>query len=52
MFCNQCEQTAKGRGCTVLGVCGKTAPVAAQQDELVAGLRRLAMWPWPPAPPA
>ena len=42
MFCNQCEQTAKGRGCTVLGVCGKTAPVAAQQDELVAGLRRLA----------
>ena len=42
MFCNQCEQTAKGRGCTVLGVCGKTAAVAAQQDELVAGLRRLA----------
>lgn len=42
MFCNQCEQTAKGKGCTVLGVCGKNAAVAAQQDELVAGLRRLA----------
>lgn len=41
MFCNQCEQTAKGKGCTVLGVCGKTAAVAGQQDELVAGLRRL-----------
>lgn len=23
MFCNQCEQTAKGTGCTVAGVCGK-----------------------------
>ncbi|HJA78420.1 MAG TPA: hydroxylamine reductase [Candidatus Desulfovibrio intestinavium] len=42
MFCNQCEQTAKGTGCTILGVCGKNADVAARQDELVAGLRRLA----------
>ena len=25
MFCNQCEQTAKGTGCTVMGVCGKLA---------------------------
>ncbi|MDK2917133.1 MAG: hypothetical protein PWR25_1690, partial [Euryarchaeota archaeon] len=22
MFCNQCEETAKGHGCTVRGVCG------------------------------
>jgi len=22
MFCNQCEQTAKGTGCTAMGVCG------------------------------
>ena len=23
MFCYQCEETAKGTGCTVKGVCGK-----------------------------
>ena len=23
MFCYQCEQTANGKGCTKLGVCGK-----------------------------
>ena len=23
MFCYQCEQTAGGKGCTKLGVCGK-----------------------------
>jgi hydroxylamine reductase len=34
MFCNQCEQTAKGQGCTVRGVCGKTPEVAALQDLL------------------
>ncbi|WP_022656306.1 hydroxylamine reductase [uncultured Desulfovibrio sp.] len=42
MFCNQCEQTAKGTGCTVAGVCGKSADVAAIQDQLVYLLRRLA----------
>ncbi|MBQ3059800.1 MAG: hydroxylamine reductase [Desulfovibrio sp.] len=42
MFCNQCEQTAKGLACTTLGVCGKKAPVAALQDELVYMLRHLA----------
>lgn len=25
MFCFQCEQTAKGQGCTISGVCGKKA---------------------------
>ena len=35
MFCYQCEQTAKGSGCTVGGVCGKTPEVAAVQDVLV-----------------
>ena len=24
MFCYQCEQTVGGKGCTKLGVCGKT----------------------------
>jgi len=28
MFCNQCEQTAGGTGCTKTGVCGKTPDVA------------------------
>lgn len=34
MFCYQCEQTAGGKGCTKLGVCGKTPEVAALQDLL------------------
>ena len=42
MFCNQCEQTAKGTGCTVMGVCGKRAPVADLQDHVVYALRLLA----------
>jgi len=41
MFCNQCEQTAKGQGCTVMGVCGKNPQVAALQDLLVYNLREL-----------
>jgi hydroxylamine reductase len=41
MFCYQCEQTAKGQGCTVAGVCGKTADVSALQDLLVYMLRGL-----------
>ena len=35
MFCYQCEQTAKGTGCTVSGVCGKDPGTAALQDLLV-----------------
>lgn len=42
MFCDQCEQTAKGVGCTVMGVCGKDPQVALIQDQLVYLLRRLA----------
>lgn len=41
MFCYQCEQTAKGTGCTVVGVCGKSADVSALQDLLVYMLRGL-----------
>jgi hydroxylamine reductase len=41
MFCYQCEQTAKGTGCTNAGVCGKTADVANLQDLLVYKLREL-----------
>ena len=35
MFCYQCEQTAKGTGCEVRGVCGKDPETAALQDLLV-----------------
>lgn len=35
MFCYQCEQTAKGKGCEIQGVCGKTASTANIQDELI-----------------
>ena len=39
MFCYQCEQTANGKGCTKLGVCGKTPEVANLQDLLVFQLK-------------
>lgn len=41
MFCNQCEQTARGTGCVTVGVCGKKEDVAALQDLLVNALRGL-----------
>jgi hydroxylamine reductase len=41
MFCYQCEQAAKGEGCTVLGVCGKQPDVAALQDLLIYALQGL-----------
>ncbi|MCE5244520.1 MAG: hydroxylamine reductase [Desulfobacteraceae bacterium] len=43
MFCYQCEQTAKGEGCTKIGVCGKQSDVAALQDLLVHALKGLAL---------
>ncbi|MEI8356258.1 MAG: hydroxylamine reductase [Deltaproteobacteria bacterium] len=44
MFCHQCEQTAKGIGCDVSGVCGKKPDVAALQDNLLYGLKGLAFF--------
>jgi len=35
MFCYQCEQTARGTGCTQMGVCGKDDATAALQDLLI-----------------
>ena len=46
MFCYQCEQTFKGTGCTIQGVCGKQPDVAALQDLLIyslMGLSRVAL---------
>ena len=42
MFCFQCEQTAKGTGCTVNGVCGKRNDTANLQDVLTGELIGLA----------
>jgi len=44
MFCHQCEQAAKGIGCDVLGVCGKNPDVAALQDNLLYGLKGIAIY--------
>lgn len=44
MFCYQCEQAAKGKGCTLIGVCGKDTDVAALQDLLVYALKGLSMY--------
>jgi hydroxylamine reductase len=38
MFCFQCEQTAGGKGCTNVGVCGKKPEVSNKQDELTCSL--------------
>ena len=35
MFCYQCEETARGTGCTVKGVCGKEDHTAGVQDVLI-----------------
>jgi 6Fe-6S prismane cluster-containing protein len=43
MFCNQCEQTARGICCDKSGVCGKKPEVAAIQDLIVYASRGLAV---------
>jgi hydroxylamine reductase len=44
MFCFQCEQTAKGEGCTKIGVCGKQPEVAALQDLLIYAVKGLSRY--------
>ena len=44
MFCYQCEQTAKGQGCTKIGVCGKQPEVAGLQDLLIYALKGLSLY--------
>ena len=39
MFCYQCQETARGTGCEVRGVCGKTEEVAKLQDLLIYTLK-------------
>lgn len=44
MFCYQCEQTAKGTGCTDLGVCGKDETTADLQDLLLHATKGVAQY--------
>ena len=44
MFCYQCEQTAKGTGCTIQGVCGKDATTATLQDLLLYATEGISMY--------
>ncbi|MCO5386357.1 hydroxylamine reductase [Desulfosporosinus sp.] len=44
MFCYQCQETAKGTGCTIKGVCGKTENVSNLQDLLIYTLKGIAIY--------
>ncbi len=44
MFCYQCEQTMKGTGCTIQGVCGKSPETAGVQDALIWALEGLSSY--------
>lgn len=46
MFCYQCEQTAGGKGCVKMGVCGKNPEVAGLQDVLIHSLRGIGHYGW------
>lgn len=39
MFCFQCQEAAGGKGCTKVGVCGKTSEVANLQDLMIYALK-------------
>jgi len=43
MYCYQCQETAKGKGCTVVGVCGKKSEVAELQDLSIYLLKEISM---------
>lgn len=44
MFCYQCEQTAGGKGCAIMGVCGKDPSTAALQDLLIHASKGISMF--------
>ena len=43
MFCFQCQEAAKGTGCTVKGMCGKEESTANLQDLLIYDLKGIAV---------
>ena len=44
MFCYQCEQTSKGKGCEHMGVCGKDPETAALQDLLIYAIKGISQY--------
>ncbi|WP_434796314.1 hydroxylamine reductase [Terrisporobacter vanillatitrophus] len=44
MFCYQCEQTVGGKGCTKMGVCGKTPEIANLQDLLIYQIKGISCY--------
>lgn len=42
MFCYQCQETAKGTGCTIKGVCGKLPSTSKYMDLLLSVVRGIA----------
>ena len=44
MFCFQCQEAAKGTGCTIAGVCGKPGDVANLQDTLLYVLKGISWY--------
>lgn len=44
MFCFQCQEAAKGTGCTIKGVCGKTPEVAGIQDALMYLMKGMSVY--------
>ena len=43
MFCYQCQETARGKGCEIQGVCGKKAPTSARMDLLLYAVRGISL---------
>ena len=43
MFCYQCQETAKGVGCTIRGVCGKLPQTSKYMDLLLSVIRGIAI---------
>ncbi len=44
MFCYQCQETGSGKGCTALGVCGKSDETANLQDLLIWLLKGMSFY--------
>jgi len=44
MFCYQCQEAAKGTGCTIKGVCGKEPELSGMMDVLMYQLRGIAVY--------
>ncbi|MBP7654402.1 hydroxylamine reductase [Candidatus Dependentiae bacterium] len=44
MFCFQCEQTAAGKGCSKVGVCGKQPETAVLQDLIIFQLKGISLY--------